>query len=88
VAFKRWPVVEDSCQLNTTILDRVFVAPCVQEPKDIIENYNKYYCSIDLIQGYHQVLFKVSDWEKTTFITGGLARKLPYCVLPYGLKHG
>jgi Reverse transcriptase (RNA-dependent DNA polymerase)/RNase H-like domain found in reverse transcriptase len=84
---KRGRVVEDYRQLNTTILDEVFEPPCVQELMDIIGDNNKYYCSIDLRQGYHHVPLKVSDREKTTFSTAGLAGKLQYRVLPYELKH-
>jgi hypothetical protein len=42
LASMRWCVVEDYRQLNTTILDEVFVPPCVQELIDIMENDNKY----------------------------------------------
>jgi Reverse transcriptase (RNA-dependent DNA polymerase) len=88
LASKRWPVVEDYRQLNMTIRDELFTPPSVQELIDIVGNSNKYYCSIDLRQGYHHIPLKASDREKTTFSTGGLAGKLQYGVLPYGLKHG
>jgi hypothetical protein len=85
---KRWPVVEDYWQLNTTILDEVFVPPCVQELPDIVGNDNKYFCSIDLRQGCHHIPLKASDRKKTAFSTRGLAGKLQSRVLQYGLKHG
>jgi RNase H-like domain found in reverse transcriptase/Reverse transcriptase (RNA-dependent DNA polymerase)/Integrase zinc binding domain/Integrase core domain len=88
MASKRWRVVEDYRQLNTTIRDEVFTPSSVQELIDIVGSANKYYCSIDLRQGYHQIPLKASDREKTTFSTGGLAGKLQYRVLQYGLKHG
>jgi hypothetical protein len=78
LASKRWHVVKDYRQLNPTIIDEVFVPQCVQELIDIIENDNKYYCSIGLKQGYHHIPLKVCDPEKTTFSTSGLAGKLQY----------
>jgi Reverse transcriptase (RNA-dependent DNA polymerase) len=88
LASKRWRVVKDYRQLNVTIRDEVFTPPSVQELIDIVGNNKKYYCSIDLRQGYHHIPLKASDREKTTFRTGGLAGKLQYRVLPYGLNHG
>jgi Reverse transcriptase (RNA-dependent DNA polymerase) len=87
-ASKIWRVVEDYRQLNTTIRDKVFDPPSVSELIDIVSCNNKYYCSIDLQQGYHHIPIKASDREKPTFSTGGLAGKLQYRVLPYGQKHG
>jgi Reverse transcriptase (RNA-dependent DNA polymerase) len=87
LAWKRWRVVEDYRQLNVTIRDEVFTPPSVQELIDIVSNSNKYYCSVDLRQGYHHIPLKASDCEKTTFSTGGGACKRQYCVLPYGVKH-
>jgi hypothetical protein len=73
---KRWRVVEDCRQLNTTILDEVFVPLCVQELIDIKGNKNNHYCLIDVRQGYHHIPLKVSDRKKTSYSTVGLARKL------------
>jgi Reverse transcriptase (RNA-dependent DNA polymerase) len=87
LASKRWRIVEDYRQLNVTIRDEVFTPPSVQELIDIVGNNNKYYCSIDLRQGFHHIPLKASDRQKTTFSTGGLGGKLQYRVLPYGLKH-
>jgi Reverse transcriptase (RNA-dependent DNA polymerase) len=81
-------MVEDYRELNKVIIDEVFDTPSVSEIVDIIGSENKYYCSKDLKQGYHHLPFKVSDIEKLTFSTDGLARKLQYCVLSYVLKHG
>jgi hypothetical protein len=80
LASKRWRVAKDYCQPNTTILDEVFVPPCVQELIDLIGNDNKYYCLIDLRQGFHHIPLKVSDREKTTYSTGRLGGKLQYRV--------
>jgi RNase H-like domain found in reverse transcriptase/Reverse transcriptase (RNA-dependent DNA polymerase) len=85
---KLWRVVEDYRQLNKVIVDDVFDPPSVDEIIGIIGSKNKFFCSVDLRQGYHHILFKVSDHEKTCFSTGGLAGKLQYPVLPYGSKHG
>jgi hypothetical protein len=87
-ASKMWRMVEDYRELNKIIKGEVFNTPSVSEVVDIIGSENKYYCSIDLRQAYHHLPLNVSDREKTTFSTGGLAGKLPYRVLPYGLKHG
>jgi hypothetical protein len=88
MASKRWRVVEDYRQLNTTIRDEVFTPPSVEELIDIVGSRNKYYCSLDLRQGYHYIPLKASDCEKMTFSTRELVGKLQYHVLPYGLKHG
>jgi Reverse transcriptase (RNA-dependent DNA polymerase) len=66
----------------------MFDPQSVNELIDIVGCNNKYNCSIDLWQGYHHIPLKASDHEKTTFSTGGLAGKLLYQVLPYGLKNG
>jgi Reverse transcriptase (RNA-dependent DNA polymerase) len=87
-AIKIWRVVEDYRLSNTAIKDKVFDLLSVSELIDIVGCNNKYYCSIDLWQGYHLIPLKASDCKKTTFATGGLVGKLQYCVLPYGLKHG
>jgi hypothetical protein len=42
-ASKRLRVVQVNCQLNTTIIDEVFVTWCVQELVETIGNNNKYY---------------------------------------------
>jgi Reverse transcriptase (RNA-dependent DNA polymerase) len=88
VASKRWRVVGDYRQPNTTARDEVFTPPSVQDLIDIIRNNNKYYCSIDLRQGYHHIPLKASNHEKTTISTRGLTGKLQYRELPYGFKHG
>jgi Reverse transcriptase (RNA-dependent DNA polymerase) len=87
-ASKKWRMAEDYRELNKIIIDEVFDTPSVSEIVDIIGSENKYYCLIDLRQGYHHLPLKVSDREKSTFSTRGLAGKLQYRVLPYGLKHG
>jgi hypothetical protein len=46
LASERWHVVKDYRQLNTSILDEVFVPPRVRELIDIIENRNKYYARL------------------------------------------
>jgi hypothetical protein len=70
---KRWQVVEDYRQLNTTRRYEVFTPPSVQELIDIVGSANKYYCSINLRQGYYHILLKASVYKKTTFSTGELA---------------
>jgi hypothetical protein len=65
-------MVEDYRELNKIIIDEVFNTQSASEIVDIIGSENKYYCSIDLRQGYHHLPLKVSDRKKTTFSTGGL----------------
>jgi hypothetical protein len=60
LASKRWHGVEDYRYLNMTKKDEVFSPPSVQELINIEGISNKFYCSIDLIQGYHHIHLKAS----------------------------
>jgi hypothetical protein len=88
LASKRWHVAKDYRQLNTTILDEVFLPPCVQELIDIIAKDNKYYSYVDLRQDYHHIPLKVCDPKKTTFSTGGLAGKIAIPCIPIWVEKG
>jgi hypothetical protein len=87
-ASKMLRMVEDYRDLNKKIKDEVFDTPSLSKLVCIIGSENKYYCLIDLRNGYHHLPLKVNDREKTTFSTGGLAGKLQYPLLLHGSKHG
>lgn len=69
--------------LNTKTIKDAYPLPRIEEALDVL-NGAKYFSSIDLIQGYHQVAVKTEDIPKTAFRvgTGGL---FEYVRMPFGL---
>jgi hypothetical protein len=53
---KRWRVVKDCRQLNTTIWDKVITLSSDKKLINIVGNNNKYCCYNNLRQGYHNIL--------------------------------
>lgn len=69
--------------LNSKTFKDAYLLPRIEDTWDIL-NGAKYFSSIDLIQGYHQVAVKEEDIPKTAFRVGpgGLYE---YIRMPFGL---
>jgi hypothetical protein len=57
-------MVEDYRQLNKAIKDDTIEMSSVIEIIEVISTGKKYYCSVDLRQGYHHFLLRVEDRRK------------------------
>ena len=73
----------DYRRLNAVTAKDAYPLPRVHECLDSLEG-EKYFCSVDLTQGFFQIPVKESDIEKTAFSTskGGLYE---YLVMPMGM---
>jgi hypothetical protein len=65
----------------------VFDPPSLNEFNDISGINNKYFCLIDLQQGYHYFPLQASERKKTSFSNAGRVGMLQYRDLPYGPQH-
>ena len=65
---KRWRVVVDFRKLNEVTVKDAFPLPRIEDILDQLGN-SRYFTTLDLASGYHQVLVDKKDREKTAFST-------------------
>lgn len=82
-AKKEWRLVVDYRKLNLITESDNFPIPNMTDILDQLGNA-KYFSTLDLSAGYHQILLKESDREKTAFSTG--YNHYEWCRMPMGLK--
>ena len=80
---EKWRLVIDYRKLNEKTIPDPYLIPSITEIFDEIGN-NKYYTSIDMASGFHQIKMKESDIHKTAFSIHPLGR-FEFKVLPFGL---
>jgi hypothetical protein len=73
--------------LNKVIKGDTFETPSVGRTIEVIGRDKKYYCCIDLRQGYHHISLRGKDRIKITFGTGRVTGRLQYHLLLYRYKH-
>ena len=59
----------DFRKLNDVTIKQVFPIPRIEEILDQL-GHCRYFSTLDLASGYHQVLVEAKDCEKTAFSTG------------------
>lgn len=83
-ASRAFRLVEDYRKVNLDLLDLAYPVPSIDSLLDALGSNNKFFCILDLRQGYHQVPLTLESRELTAFsVPSGLYQ---YKVLPYGLK--
>lgn len=65
---KRWRVVVDYRKLNEVTVGNAFPLPRIEDILDQLGN-SRYFTTLDLASGYHQVLVEEEDRPKTAFST-------------------
>ena len=77
-----WRMCVDYRRVNSITRKDSFPLPRIDEALDALAG-SKYYCTIDLVKGYHQIPVRPQDVEKTAFVThDGL---FEYTAMPFGL---
>lgn len=80
---RKWRVVVDFRKLNDKTLSEVFPLPNITEILDQLGN-SKFFSTIDLASGYHQVRTDPKDKHKTAFSTSN--NHYEFNRMPFGLK--
>ena len=80
---KKWRVVVDYRKLNNVTVGDAFPLPNINEILDQLGN-SKYFSTLDLASGFHQVPMDENDSLKTAFSTR--FGHYEFCRMPFGLK--
>lgn len=80
---KRWRVVVDFRKLNDKTIGDAYPLPNITDILDQLGN-SKFYSTLDLANGFHQILTSEKDRAKTAFSTP--LGHYEYKRMPYGLK--
>lgn len=81
---KKFRIVIDYRKLNEVTIDDKFPLPNIDSILDKLGRA-QYFTTLDLAKGYHQILVKKEDREKTAFVTPhGLYE---FIRMPFGLKN-
>ena len=82
---KKWRLVIDYRKLNSKTIPDPYLLPNILEIFDTIGK-NKYYITVDLVSGFHQIQMKPYGIHKTAFSIYPLGR-FEFLVLPFGLSN-
>lgn len=80
---KRWRVVVDFRKLNEKTVGDAFPLPRIEDILDQL-GHSRYFTTLDLASGYHQVLVDPKDRQKTAFSTN--YGHYEFKRMPFGLK--
>lgn len=80
---KRWRIVIDFRKLNEKTIGDAFPLPRVEDILDQLGN-SRYFSTLDLASGYHQIAMDPSDRKKTAFSTS--FGHYEFLRMPFGLK--
>lgn len=80
---KKWRVVVDFRKLNDITISDAFPLPNITEILDQLGN-SRYFSTLDLASGYHQIAMHESDRAKTAFSTQN--SHFEFLRMPFGLK--
>ena len=80
---KKWRIVVDFRKLNNITVNDVFPLPNISDILDHLGK-SKYFSTIDLANGYHQICLNDADKEKTAFSTS--LGHFHFKRMPFGLK--
>lgn len=81
---KKWRIVIDYRKLNEVTIGDSFPLPNICEILDQL-GHSKYFTTLDLASGFHQINVKEEDRSKTAFSTAN--GHYEFCRMPFGLKN-
>lgn len=81
---KKWRIVIDYRKLNDITVGDAYPLPNIEYILDQL-GHSKYFTTLDLANGFHQIKMKESDIEKTAFSTG--YGHYEFTRMPFGLKN-
>jgi hypothetical protein len=79
---QKWRLVVDFRKLNTVTVGDSYPLPLINETLDTLGKA-KYFSTLDLAHGFHQVPLRESDRPKTAFSASG--HHFEFCTMPMGL---
>ncbi|GJQ70538.1 hypothetical protein Trydic_g221, partial [Trypoxylus dichotomus] len=80
---KKWRIVIDYRKLNNVTIGDAYPLPNIEDILDQL-GHAKYFTTLDLASGYHQIPMKKSDQPKTAFTTP--SGQYEFTRMPFGLK--
>lgn len=80
---KKWRVVVDYRKLNNITVGDAYPLPNIEDILDQL-GHSKYFTTLDLASGYHQIPVKETDRQKTAFTTP--SGQYEFTRMPFGLK--
>lgn len=81
---QKWRIVIDYRKLNIITIDDKYPIPNVNDILDLLKN-SKFFSTIDLASGFHQIQMSAPDIEKTAFSTE--QGHFEFTRMPFGLKN-
>ncbi|CAK1587698.1 unnamed protein product [Parnassius mnemosyne] len=85
---KKWRIVIDYRRLNDVTINEVYPIPLISDILDQL-GHSKYFSTLDLVSGFHQISLNPNDAEKTGFTvinTNGISGHFQFNRMPFGLK--
>lgn len=64
----KWRIVIDYCKLNDITIRDAYSLPNIADILDQLKN-SKYFSTLDLASGFHQIKLNIADTHKTAFST-------------------
>ncbi|XP_049866081.1 uncharacterized protein LOC126366827 [Pectinophora gossypiella] len=85
---QKWRIVIDYRKLNDATVTEIYPLPLITDILDQL-GHSKYFTTLDLVSGFHQIKLKKEDAEKTGFtvITNGTSGHYEFTRMPFGLKN-
>lgn len=86
---KKWRIVIDYRRLNDVTINETFPIPLISDILDQL-GHSKYFTTLDLVSGFHQISLNPADSEKTGFTiinTNGTSGHFEFNRMPFGLKN-
>lgn len=85
---QKWRIVIDYRRLNDVTVSEVYPLPLINDILDQL-GHSKYFSTLDLASGFHQICLNSKDTEKTGFsvTTNGISGHFEFTRMPFGLKN-
>lgn len=85
---QKWRIVIDYRRLNDVTVSEIYPLPLINDILDQL-GHSKYFSTLDLASGFHQLILDPKDTEKTGFsvTTNGISGHFEFTRMPFGLKN-
>lgn len=86
---QKWRVVIDYRRLNDVTVNEVYPIPLITDILDQL-GHSKYFSTLDLVSGFHQICLNPADSAKTGFTvtnSNGTSGHYEFVRMPFGLKN-